>query len=72
MTDIQALPELKDLRQKNAGQPLVIVSVSVDESKKTVQEFASRNGMPRERSSSRAWSSLSVEQTTVMSMPCVC
>jgi len=42
---IKALPELKDLRQKNAGQPLVIVSVSVDEDKRTVQEFASRNGM---------------------------
>jgi thiol-disulfide isomerase/thioredoxin len=42
---LKALPELKDLRQKNASQPLVIVSVSVDEDKKTVQEFASRNGM---------------------------
>jgi thiol-disulfide isomerase/thioredoxin len=42
---LKALPELKDLRQKNAGQPLVIVSVSVDEDKKTVQDFASRNGM---------------------------
>ncbi len=42
---LKALPELKDLRQKNAGQPLVIVSVSVDEDKKIVQEFASRNGM---------------------------
>jgi thiol-disulfide isomerase/thioredoxin len=42
---LMALPELKDLRQKNAGQPLVIVSVSVDEDKKTVQEFASKHGM---------------------------
>jgi thiol-disulfide isomerase/thioredoxin len=42
---IKALPELKDLRQKNAGQPLVIVSVSVDDDKKTVQDFTSRNGM---------------------------
>ena len=42
---LKALPELKDLRQKNAGLPLVIVSVSVDEDKKTVQDFASRNGM---------------------------
>ncbi|HYX26902.1 MAG TPA: TlpA disulfide reductase family protein [Thermoanaerobaculia bacterium] len=42
---LKALPELKDLRQKNAGQPLVIVSVSVDEDKKTVQDFASKNGM---------------------------
>jgi thiol-disulfide isomerase/thioredoxin len=42
---IQALPELKDLRQKNAGQPLVIVSVSVDDDKRAVQEFASKHGM---------------------------
>jgi thiol-disulfide isomerase/thioredoxin len=42
---LKALPELKDLRQKHAGQPLVIVSVSVDDDKKTVQDFASRNGM---------------------------
>ncbi|HEV2855894.1 MAG TPA: TlpA disulfide reductase family protein [Thermoanaerobaculia bacterium] len=40
-----ALPELKDLREKNAGQPLVIVSVSVDESSKVVEEFARSNGM---------------------------
>lgn len=40
-----ALPELKDLREKNAGQPLVIVSVSVDESSKIVEEFARSNGM---------------------------
>ncbi|HEX4963278.1 MAG TPA: TlpA disulfide reductase family protein [Thermoanaerobaculia bacterium] len=42
---MRALPELKDLRQKNVSQPLVIVSVSVDEDKKTVQDFASKNGM---------------------------
>jgi thiol-disulfide isomerase/thioredoxin len=42
---LKALPELKDLRKKNANQPLVIVSVSVDDDKKTVQDFASRNGM---------------------------
>jgi thiol-disulfide isomerase/thioredoxin len=40
-----ALPELKDLRQKKAGQPLVIVSVSVDEDRKVVESFVSSNGM---------------------------
>ena len=41
----KALPELKDLRQKNAGQPLVIVSVSVDQDRKVVESFAGSNGM---------------------------
>jgi thiol-disulfide isomerase/thioredoxin len=41
----QALPELKDLRQKNAGQPLVLVSVSVDEDRKAIESFVSGNGM---------------------------
>ena len=41
----QALPELKDLRQKNAGQPLVLVSVSVDENRKAIESFVSGNGM---------------------------
>jgi thiol-disulfide isomerase/thioredoxin len=41
----KALPELKDLRQKNAGQPLVIVSVSVDQDRKLVESFAGSNGM---------------------------
>jgi thiol-disulfide isomerase/thioredoxin len=42
---LQALPEIKDLRQKNAGQPLVIVSVSADDKKKTVEEFAAKHGL---------------------------
>jgi thiol-disulfide isomerase/thioredoxin len=41
----KALPELKDLRQKNAGQPLVVVSVSVDDDRKVVEEFVQTNGM---------------------------
>jgi thiol-disulfide isomerase/thioredoxin len=40
-----ALPELKDLQAKNAGKPLVIVSVSVDETAKVVEEFVRSNGM---------------------------
>lgn len=40
-----ALPELKDLQAKNAGKPLVIVSVSVDETSKAVEEFTRSNGM---------------------------
>jgi thiol-disulfide isomerase/thioredoxin len=40
-----ALPELKDLQAKNAGKPLVIVSVSVDDTPKVVEEFARGNGM---------------------------
>ena len=41
----KALPELKELRQKNAGQPLVVVSVSADEDRKAVEEFVRQNGM---------------------------
>ena len=41
----KALPELKELRQKNAGQPLVVVSVSADEDRKWVEEFVRQNGM---------------------------
>src|SRR4029079_2497529 len=41
----KALPELKDLRQKNAGQPLVVVSVSVDDDRKVVEEFVQTHGM---------------------------
>jgi thiol-disulfide isomerase/thioredoxin len=40
-----ALPELKDLQAKNAGKPLVIVSVSVDDSSKVVEEFVRGNEM---------------------------
>ena len=41
----RALPELKDLQAKNAGKPLVIVSVSVDDSSKVVEEFVRGNEM---------------------------
>jgi thiol-disulfide isomerase/thioredoxin len=41
----QALPELKELRQKNASQPLVVVSISADESRKAVEDFVRQNGM---------------------------
>jgi thiol-disulfide isomerase/thioredoxin len=41
----KALPELKDLQAKHAGKPLVIVSVSVDETSKVVEEFVRSNGM---------------------------
>ncbi|HKI05107.1 MAG TPA: TlpA disulfide reductase family protein [Thermoanaerobaculia bacterium] len=41
----QALPELKDLQKKNARQPLVIVSISVDEDRKLIESFVSSNGM---------------------------
>jgi thiol-disulfide isomerase/thioredoxin len=40
-----ALPELKALHQKNAGKPLVVVSVSVDEDRKKAEEFVHKNGM---------------------------
>lgn len=40
-----ALPELKDLQAKNAGKPLVIVSVSADDSSKAVEEFVRSNEM---------------------------
>ena len=42
---IKGLPELKELRQKNSGRPLVIVSVSGDDSEKTVKDFITKNRM---------------------------
>jgi peroxiredoxin len=41
----KALPELKDLLQKNTGKPLVVISVSADENAKAAQEFVRANGM---------------------------
>ena len=41
----KALPELKDLQAKNFGKPFVIVSVSVDDSSKAVEEFTRSNAM---------------------------
>jgi peroxiredoxin len=40
-----ALPELKELRQKNTGKPLVVISVSADENRKALEDFVSANGM---------------------------
>ncbi len=40
-----ALPELKDLQAKNTGKALVIVSVSVDDTSRVVEEFTRNNGM---------------------------
>lgn len=42
---LRALPELKDLKKKNASQPLVVVSVSVDDNKKAVEEFVRGHAM---------------------------
>jgi thiol-disulfide isomerase/thioredoxin len=36
---VRALPELKDLKKKNASQPVVVVSVSVDDNRKVVEDF---------------------------------
>jgi peroxiredoxin len=41
----KALPELKNLVQKNTGKPLVVISVSADDNAKAPQEFARANGM---------------------------
>jgi thiol-disulfide isomerase/thioredoxin len=41
----KALPELKDLQAKNARKPLVIVSVSVDDTSKVVEDFVRGNDM---------------------------
>lgn len=42
---LRALPELKDLKQKNATQPMVVVSISVDEKRKLVEDFVRGHGM---------------------------
>jgi peroxiredoxin len=41
----QAMPELKTLLQQNTGKPLVVISVSADESREAPKEFARTNGM---------------------------
>ena len=41
----KALPELKELLQKNTGKPLVLISVSADEDRKALEEFVHANGM---------------------------
>jgi|SRR4051812_31489642 thiol-disulfide isomerase/thioredoxin len=41
----QAMPELKQLLQKNTGKPLVVVSVSADQDRKAAEEFVRTNGM---------------------------
>jgi len=41
----QALPEIKSLSKKNAGQSLVVISVSVDDNKAALEDFVHKNGM---------------------------
>src|SRR4051794_10172998 len=41
----QAMPELKQLLQKNTGKPLVVVSVSADQDRKTAVEYVRTNDM---------------------------
>jgi thiol-disulfide isomerase/thioredoxin len=41
----QAMPELKQLLQKNTGKPLVLVSVSADQDRKAAEEFVRTNSM---------------------------
>ena len=49
----KALPELKELLQKNTGKPLVLISVSADQSRKDLEDFVRANGM----SWQQAWDS---------------
>jgi thiol-disulfide isomerase/thioredoxin len=42
---LRALPELKELTQRNASQPLAVVSVSVDDKRKVVEDFVRGHGM---------------------------
>jgi thiol-disulfide isomerase/thioredoxin len=42
---VRAMPELKDLKKKNAAQPVVVVSVSVDDNKKAIEEFVRTHAM---------------------------
>jgi thiol-disulfide isomerase/thioredoxin len=41
----KALPEIKELLQKNTGKPLVVVSVSADQDRKALEDFVHANGM---------------------------
>jgi thiol-disulfide isomerase/thioredoxin len=41
----QALPHLKEIAQKFAGQPLVVISISLDADETTWRNFVAQNGM---------------------------
>jgi len=41
----QALPHLKEIAQKFAGQPLVVISISLDADETTWKNFVAQNGM---------------------------
>jgi peroxiredoxin len=41
----QALPEIRSLSKKNAGHSLVVISVSVDDNKATLEDFVHKNAM---------------------------
>lgn len=42
---VMAIPELKALSEEMAGEPFVLVSLSADKKKSTLEKFAKKNGM---------------------------
>jgi thiol-disulfide isomerase/thioredoxin len=42
---VMAIPELKALSEEMAGEPFVLVSLSADRKKSTLEKFATKNGM---------------------------
>lgn len=42
----RAMPALEEIRKKNAGKPFVLVGVSADFERKTLEEFLKKQGIP--------------------------
>jgi thiol-disulfide isomerase/thioredoxin len=43
---IQAIPALEEIRKKNAGKPFVLVGVSADFERRTLEQFLEKRGIP--------------------------
>lgn len=43
---VQAIPALEEIRKKNAGKPFVLVGVSADHERKTLEQFLKKRGIP--------------------------
>ena len=43
---VQAIPALEEIRKKNAGKPFVLVGVSADFERRTLEQFLEKRGIP--------------------------
>ncbi|HKV07649.1 MAG TPA: TlpA disulfide reductase family protein [Thermoanaerobaculia bacterium] len=43
---VQAIPALEEIRKKNAGKPFVLIGVSADHERRTLEQFLKKRGIP--------------------------